>query len=81
MTEAFETILGQLLPGRVLAFDSEAAEAAAELSAERISAGLNIDTLDTQIAGICVSRGASLATRNTRHFAGLDIPLVNPWTD
>lgn len=31
------------------------------------------------IAAICASRGATLATRNTRDFAGLGLPLVDPW--
>jgi len=32
------------------------------------------------IAGIALARRASIATRNTRHFEGLDVPVVNPWT-
>jgi len=34
---------------------------------------------DTQIAGIALSRRASIATRNTRHFADLDVPVLDPW--
>lgn len=81
MAAAFDTILKDIIVGRVLAFDTTAAEAAASIAARRITAGLNIDTLDTQIAGICVSRGATLATRNIKDFDGLDIPLINPWAD
>jgi predicted nucleic acid-binding protein len=33
------------------------------------------------IAGIALSTGASLATRNTRHFDDLSISLIDPWTD
>jgi toxin FitB len=36
-------------------------------------------TPDTQIAGIAVSRGAAIATRNVRHFPGLSVPVINPW--
>jgi toxin FitB len=32
------------------------------------------------IAGIAISRRATLATRNTRHFADLSIPIIDPWT-
>jgi predicted nucleic acid-binding protein len=34
---------------------------------------------DTQIAGIALARRATLATRNTRHFADLEIKLIDPW--
>lgn len=34
---------------------------------------------DAQIAAICLSHGATLATRNTKDFAGLDLSLVNPF--
>jgi predicted nucleic acid-binding protein len=32
------------------------------------------------IAGIALATGASLATRNTRHFADLAIELIDPWS-
>jgi toxin FitB len=38
-----------------------------------------IDVRDAQIAGIALSRRASIATRNTRHFAALDVPVGDPW--
>ena len=34
---------------------------------------------DTQIAGIALSRRATLATRNMRHFQDLRVPVVDPW--
>ena len=36
---------------------------------------------DTQIAGIVMSRNATLATRNVKDFDDLDIALVDPWKD
>jgi hypothetical protein len=36
---------------------------------------------DTFIAGIALARRATLATRNTRHFDDLSVPVVNPWAD
>jgi hypothetical protein len=33
------------------------------------------------IAGIAIARRATLATRNTRHFADLPVSVVNPWAD
>jgi toxin FitB len=31
------------------------------------------------IAGIVRANHATLATRNTRHFADLAVPVINPW--
>jgi predicted nucleic acid-binding protein len=38
-----------------------------------------VDFRDLEIAGVVAARRATLATRNTRHFQGLGIPLVDPW--
>jgi hypothetical protein len=64
---------------RVLDFDSIAAAAAAQLAADRQRAGRVADLRDTLIAGIAQARRATLATGNTTHFAGLDVPVVDPW--
>jgi len=79
MAQAFGELVDKLLEGRILPFDARAAEAAAVIASSRILAGINKKTLDTQIAGIVVSRSATLATRNVKDFEDLDIPLVNPW--
>jgi predicted nucleic acid-binding protein len=76
---AFDQILEADLCNRVLDFDSAAADAAAALAAERQRTGKSVDMRDTQIAGIAVARRATLATRNVRHFADLQVPLVDPW--
>ena len=52
---------------------------AAHIAAERQRAGRAVDLRDTLIAGIAQARRATIATRNTRHFDGLDVPVVNPW--
>ena len=36
---------------------------------------------DTMIAGIVLAHHATLATRNTSHFADLAVPVVNPCAD
>jgi predicted nucleic acid-binding protein len=76
-----DTLLAQAIVGRVLPFDLDAAEMSATIVATRVPLGRNIDTRDTQIAGIVMSRNATLATRNVRDFDDLDIELVNPWGD
>ena len=72
---AFETYFH----GRILPFDSEAAEAFAELAAERRRAGRPISQADAQIAAITRSRGAALATRNVADFEGCGVEIVDPW--
>jgi predicted nucleic acid-binding protein len=76
---AFAGLLENDLENRVLDFDSAAATEAASLAAERQKSGPPVDMRDTQIAGIALSRHATLATRNVRRFADLKIPVVDPW--
>lgn len=78
---SFALLLHEDLERRIVAFDTDAAVAAAGLAAARRRAGHPVDMRDTQIAGIALARRATLATRNTRHFADAGIPLVNPWTE
>jgi hypothetical protein len=63
----------------VLHFDEMAAVTAAQIAAERHRAGRIVDLRDALIAGIAQARRATIATRNTRHFEGLDIAVVDPW--
>jgi hypothetical protein len=77
----FTRMLEEDLDGRVLDFDRAAAEAAAALAGDRRRRGRPVDLRDTQIAGIVSARRATLATRNTKHFADLPVRVVNPWTD
>ena len=68
------------LDGRILPFDEAAAREAGDLAARRQQRGVNIDTRDTQIAGIVLAHRATPATRNRRHFADLGLPPVDPWS-
>jgi toxin FitB len=77
----FERLLDEDLEHRVLPFDSEAATQAAALSAARQRAGRPVDIRDTQIAGIALACRASIATRNLRHFEGLSVRVIDPWTE
>ena len=65
--------------GRILSFDLEAAAAYAKISARCMAKGRPIDMADAQIAAICWVQDAKLATRNTKHFEGLGLKLINPW--
>ncbi len=65
--------------GRILAFDTRAAEIAGRLRADRGAAGRAVSVEDTMIAAICLAGGHSLATRNAREFADTAVPLLDPW--
>ena len=41
--------------------------------------GRPVDIRDSFIAGIALSHGATIATRNVRHFEDLTVPVVDPW--
>jgi predicted nucleic acid-binding protein len=47
--------------------------------AKRRLAGRPVDFCDTQIAGIALSRRATIATGNVRHCQDLGTPVVDPW--
>ena len=65
--------------GRLLSFDSLAAEAYAEIVVARRHQGQPISNFDAQIAAITRSTGATLATRNTADFDNCGVDLINPW--
>ena len=79
LERAFNRVLTEDLASRVLSLDEMAAVTAAQLAADRRRAGRIVDLRDTLIAGIAQARRATIATRNTRHFEGLDVPVVDPW--
>lgn len=68
-----------LFTGRILPFDSAAADAYAEIVADRRRIGRPIDDFDAQIAAITRSRGMVLATGNGSDFEGTGIQVVDPW--
>ena len=63
----------------ILPFDARAARRYGGIVAGRERAGRPIATADAQIASICASRQATLATRDTADFEATDISLLNPW--
>ncbi len=63
----------------VLPFDSPAARRYGTIVARREKLGRPIANADAQIAAICASREAMLATRNTADFDETGITVINPW--
>lgn len=77
--KAAERIFEEILGGRILPFDSEAAGAYAVIAAARRRLGRPISQFDCQIAAIARSRGASVATRNTSDLEFCDTGIIDPW--
>src|ERR1700756_460686 len=73
LEKEFDHIIIEDLQGRVLAFDETSAERTASLMARAESLGRATELRDSMIAGIALTRMASLATRNVRHFAHAEI--------
>ena len=66
--------------GRVLTFDSAAAENFADITTSRRKAGLDVKVFDAQIAAIARAHGAPVATRDVGDFTHTGIRIINPWT-
>jgi predicted nucleic acid-binding protein len=77
----FRQLLAQAFTGRVLAFDQPAADACAEIRAQRRQMGNPITVEDSMIAAIARVHGAPVATRDVGGFEACGLTLINPWQD
>ena len=64
----------------VLPFDVAAATVYPEIVDHRDRQGAPISGYDAQIAAICRTNGARLATRSEKDFADVGVELINPWS-
>jgi toxin FitB len=78
LLQAFESTLTKI-DHRVVDFDESAAQQAGDLMAARQQKGWPGDLRDTMVAGIAITRHATLATRNGSHFSDIPAIVVNPW--
>ncbi|MEO6958182.1 MAG: PIN domain-containing protein [Antricoccus sp.] len=72
--DVFATFADHVLP-----FDNGAASHYADIVVERERRSAPIAGFDAQIAAICRSRRAALATHNTSYFSQIGLELVDPW--
>lgn len=79
LEDAVRLVLATHFHTRLLSFDHNAAEAYARIAASRRRDGNPVSQFDAMIAAIAASRGAALATRNVKDFAGCGIDVINPW--
>lgn len=83
--EALAAWLTEDLParfaGRILPIDPAIAERWGDLMAQARQSGFALSVMDGFFAATALARELVLATRNTKDFAPLGVPLFNPWTD
>lgn len=79
LQQEIEAMLTEDFADAVLAFDEPASEAYAAVVADRRRLGRPISVSDAQIAAICLSRDATLATRNVRDFDDIGLTVIDPW--
>lgn len=63
--------------GRILPFDTDAADAYAKLRAR--ATGKAIGTADAYIAAVAAAHGFAVATRDTGAFEAAGLNVINPW--
>lgn len=73
--EVFSTFADHILP-----FDDPAAAAYPAIVVGRERAGTPISGFDAQIAAICRTHRATLASRNVADFDGTGVEVLDPWT-
>jgi toxin FitB len=69
----------QWFKGRVLPVDASIVTLWASLTAERQLKGRPLSNFDGLLAATALHHNLTLATRNVRDFADLNITLLNPW--
>jgi len=75
----FHQDLLPLFEDRVLPVTQSITERWGRLSAERQRTGRPLSMPDGLIAATALEHDLILVTRNVKDFAGLDVPILNPW--
>lgn len=74
-----ENDLRERFHARILQVDLTIAESCGTMLAQRKRAGIGMGVIDALFAATAAAKDLILVTRNTKHFAGLNIELLNPW--
>ena len=80
LSQALAMQVSALFEGRVLHFDTRAANCFAACLAGAQAQGNSVGFADCAIAAIAKTHGFIVATRNVRDFQGTGVDLINPWT-
>ncbi len=79
LTAALDGVLA-LFEGRVLAFDTVAAQRYADLAVKARAAGRGFPAPDGYIAAIAAAHRFAVASRNTSAFHAGGLTVIDPWT-
>lgn len=79
LSAAIQAIFEEDFAGRLLSFDSDAADLYATIAVTRKNAGRQISQFDAMIAAVARAAGATLATRNVKDFVDCGIAVIDPW--
>jgi predicted nucleic acid-binding protein len=67
--------------GRIVPIDEDTAERWGGLMAEARRAGASLGVVDGLLAASALEHGLTLATRNVKDFARVNVALWNPWVE
>jgi predicted nucleic acid-binding protein len=81
LQKTIQTVLVRSFDDRIVPFDSTAAPHYASIMAKHKAMGRPIKDADAMIAAICLSRAATIVTRDLNGFGYLGLDVFNPWTD
>jgi len=79
LTAALDGVL-DLFGGRILPFDTVAAQRYADLAVKARAAGKGFPTPDGYIAAIAAANGFAVASRDTTAFHAAGLTVIDPWT-
>ncbi|MCA3416321.1 MAG: type II toxin-antitoxin system VapC family toxin [Roseomonas sp.] len=78
LNAALDGLLG-LFAGRILPFDTAAAQHYGALAAKARAAGKGFPTPDGYIAAIAAAQGFTVASRDASAFSAAGLGVINPW--
>jgi predicted nucleic acid-binding protein len=67
-------------PTRILGYGVAEALCSQKLSLAARHRGIQVGFADMAVAGIAITHDLVIATRNTRHFAPMDVPTLDPFS-
>ena len=79
LASSYDFVMSNILVHRILGFDPASAAAAGKARARQQAKGITAEVPDSQIAGIAINLGASVATRDLKGFSQIGLHLINPW--
>ncbi len=75
----FDKELPTRFAGRILTLDQHVASVWAQFIAPLLKQGRPLPTIDSLLMATALAHDLVFVTRNVKHFAGLRLPLFNPW--